>query len=433
MLTIPQAVLRDCHAVFRRIVARSSAARLATTIHVTSTRDGIRLALTKPDIAVEYHHPCHQAEGSVTLPLAALTDCEGRGSGIVRFTPRPKGRVDVCWEDAGVPCQREYVPRESSPLPFPAWPGRDSANEPSLLAALADAMEIPTGDPGRLSLTCVQLRGRQGDVVATDGRQMLIQGGFRFPWKDALLVPRTSVFAARELLHGDTVLIAQNKKHVFVRVGNWTIVLPIETSARYPNVDAVIPNSAHVATTWHVAPEEAPALASVLDDLPGAKEEHSPVTIDLTGLATIRARGGDEQRCTEVALPDSRCDGKPIRIATGRRFLQRALRLGFRTLQFTSPDKPILCRDGQRVFVWVPLDPASVLPPQARAVRVALPLSAETRQSKVVTLPARPRLARVPGRTAGRVHPARFFDGFRICAQGLWALLRKHRQQQLAK
>lgn len=140
-------------------------------------------------------------------------------------------------------------------------------------------------------------------------------------------MPRTSVFAARELLNDDTVLIAQNKTHVFFRVGNWTIALPIETSARYPNVDAVIPNSAHAATTWHVAAEEAPALASVLDDLPGAKEEHSPVTIDLTGPAMIRARGGDEQRCTEVALPDSRCDGKPIRVATSRRFLQRALRL----------------------------------------------------------------------------------------------------------
>ena len=42
-------------------------------------------------------------------------------------------------------------------------------------------------------------------------------------------------------------------------------------------------------------------------------DEHSAVTIDLTGPAMIRARGGDEQRCTDVALPDSRCDGKPIR------------------------------------------------------------------------------------------------------------------------
>ena len=54
--------------------------------------------------------------------------------------------------------------------------------------ALDEAMKIPTGSTGRLSPTWIQLRGKQGEFVATDGRQLLIQGGFQFPWKEPVLV-----------------------------------------------------------------------------------------------------------------------------------------------------------------------------------------------------------------------------------------------------
>lgn len=212
MLTLPQAVLRDCYGVFRRVLTKSSAARTLASVHLVSSRDGTRLWLTQPDVSIEYHHPTPTKATSMTLPLNALAECEGNGKGTVQLQVRNNGHVEVRWEHAGIPQVRDYSQRDSPIKSFPAWPKRDSANNPSLLKALEEAMQIPSGDSGRLALNCIQLRGDKGDVVATDGRQLLIQGGFQFPWKEALLLPRTPMFTARELPQGEVVRVAKSEK-----------------------------------------------------------------------------------------------------------------------------------------------------------------------------------------------------------------------------
>ena len=377
MILIPQTVLRDCHAVFRRVVPRSSTLRSAAAVHILGGRDGVRMRLSQSDIAVEYHHPSPTETFSFTFPMTALADCDWRGSGTVQLERTKAGKVELRWDQAGVPCHREYASNEAAQKPFPAWPSRDSANDPSLLDALDEAMQIPTGGSGRLSLTCIQLRGKQGEVVATDGRQLLIQGGFQFPWKDAILLPRTPIFGSRELPQGEVVRAANSETHVHFRIGGWTIALPVETSTRFPNVDAVIPKADQAIARWHVHADEASALAAMLDKLPAAKEEHAPVTLDLARPVVIRARGEEEKRCTDVALPRSRIEGKTLRVAVNRCYLQQALRLGFRSVLITGPDKPLLCQEGKRMYVCVPIDSTNALAPQSNAVRVMLPAVAD--------------------------------------------------------
>lgn len=349
MILIPQSVLNDCHSVFRRAGPRSSIARSSVNIHVWGGRDGIRLGLVQADVSVQYHHPPPSDSFSFMLPLAALADCQGRGKGTLEFQPAKAGKIEVRWEQAGTPHRREYASRETPDRPFPIWPSHDSVNDPRLLESLVEAMEIPTGAPALKSMQCLQLRGKQGDVVATDGRQLLILGGFQFPWKDSVLVPRTTVFAAKEIARGEVVRVAQSKTHVFIRIGGWTVALAIETAVRFPNVDQVIPKVDLVTTRWHIGGDEGPALAAMLDRLPAAREEQAPVTLDLAAHVIVRARAEEEKRCTDVVLPGSQREGKPARIATDRQFLQRALRLGFRSFQFTDPEKPVLCREGNRV------------------------------------------------------------------------------------
>ena len=87
----------------------------------------------------------------------------------MRFQPLKNGKVEVRWEQAGVPYHRECTTPDVSRTTFPAWPARDVANDPSLLAALTEAMQIPSGDTGRLAPNCIQLRGKQGDIIATAG------------------------------------------------------------------------------------------------------------------------------------------------------------------------------------------------------------------------------------------------------------------------
>lgn len=197
MILLPQSVLRDCCAVFRRVLPKSNLARSAANVHILGGRDGIRLRLVQPEVAVEYHHATVSETFSFAVAMAALTDCIGRGNGTVEFKPNKNDKVEIHWEQAGVSQCRE-CPLRALPQSYPDWPNRDVTNDPNLVGALSNAMQIPTGGAGRLALTQVQLRGKQGDIVATDGRQLLITGGFQFPWKESLHVPRSSVFASRE-------------------------------------------------------------------------------------------------------------------------------------------------------------------------------------------------------------------------------------------
>ena len=214
----------------------------------------------------------------------------------------------------------------------------------------------------------------------------------------------------------------------------WTISLPIETSPRFPNVDTVIPKSDRSATRWLVADEEAPALAKVLDDLPAAKEELAPVTLDLSRTVTIRARAEEEKRCTELVLPRSSMEGKAARVVTDRRFLQKALKLGFRSFQITTPDKPIVCQDDRNTFVWILLDPKTALAPQPGALRVMLPaLGERNRLATAVSSPIKRPMPAMPVPHASAPSPVRVFDGFMNCARSLWSLVRKHHQQERVK
>jgi hypothetical protein len=433
MLNIPQAVVRDCYGVFRRVMTKSTAARALASVHLVSGRDGIRLRFMQPDIGIEYHHPAPTKAASMTLPMNALADCEKNGKGTVQLQALPNGHAEVCWDQTGIPQVRNYPKRESPTTPFPAWPKRDSTNDASLLQALEVAMQIPTGDSGRLALNCIQLRGGKGDVVATDGRQLLIQGGFQFAWKDALLVMRTPVFTARELPQGEVVRVAKSEKDVLVRIGSWTIALRIDSMARFPNVDSAIPSFDQVITRWSIPDEEVPALVKLLDDLPAAKEDTAPVTLDLAKRVAIRARAEKEQTCTEVAVPSSSVQGKAVRIATNRRFVQQALKLGFRTFQIVAPDKPIMCQGDKRLYVWVPLHPESVLAPQSQAARTPLPALAKKNESRT---PAAQR-SKLPERgaapTPAPTHGQGMFSGFFNCARDLWTLVRNHHREESMK
>jgi len=210
--------------------------------------------------------------------------------------------------------------------------------------------------------------------------------------------------------------------------------LAINSATRFPNVEAIIPKTDHAVTRWHIAPEEAPALAAMLDNLPAAKEEHAPITVDLGRTVTIRARAEGEKRCTEVMLPRSRTDGKAMRIVTSRQFLQQALEHGFRSFSIMAPDKPILCDGKDRLYVWVLQDPKAALAPQTNALRVMLsPVAGKSRRTAAAGEPSQRPVAAAPARRGSSRSPFRVFDGFVNCARSLWHLVREHRQQERVK
>src|SRR5205814_5856991 len=121
---------------------------------------------------------------------------------------------------------------------FPCEPDKLVSQPLHFLKALDDAAGTAAGEATRYALLHLELRGEKGQLVGTDGKQLLIQGGFSFPWKGDLLVPSLALFGCRELPQDVTVLVGHTESHVTLRVGPWTFHLTINKDGRFPCVEA---------------------------------------------------------------------------------------------------------------------------------------------------------------------------------------------------
>ena len=300
------------------------------------------------------------------------------------------------------------------PVPPASW----SSAPPDLLAALAEAAETGTDDSTRYALDCIQLQGRRGQVVATDGRQLLVRSGFSFPWAEDLLIKARPVFGCRSLPREWNVEVGRTDTHVFVRAGAWTISCVIQRDVRFPAVERAIPEPAEVATRVRLHPEDAGFLETALGRLPGSDDINAPVTIDLNGHVAVRATSADQPgRVTELVLQRSGYTGDPMSVCTNRALLERALRLGFREIGFTGVESPVVCRTVDRVFAVQPLSGGSPPPADAEVIRIEsiaagggerrVPAARETREASVTNVaPEQTQVAvedgqRPPHRTTG--------------------------------
>ena len=314
------------------------------------------------DLAVEHVEPgSYRPATSLAIPLDDLADFEGSKDSPVVLEAAAPDRTVVRWEDRAIPQSREY---DVTPVDrvgqVPELPASWSSSPAELLTALADATETGIPDSTRYALHCVQLQGSRNQIVATDGRQLLVRTGFRFPWPGDLLIKGSPIFACRALPRDQPVEVGKTDTHVVLRVGPWTIWLEIQKEVRFPDVERVIPQPGEVLTRLRVDPEDARFLESSLARLPGGDELNSPVTVDLNGKIAVRANAPDQpQQVTELVLSRSSYTGSPVCIATNRVFLDRALRLGFTEIGFSGVESPFVCRDQKTVYAVQPLSGGS--------------------------------------------------------------------------
>ena len=248
-------------------------------------------------LAAEHVSPCSRGDsGVVALPLGALADFEGRDESPVAIESIGPRTVRARWADRGVPASREYDVPDLGPIAdFPDPPDAWHEASAALLDALAEASATAGEDSARYALGCIQFRGGRGEVAATDGRQLLVLGGFHFPWPGDLLVGRCPAFARPELPRDDGVDVGLAGEFVALRAGPWTIWLATRSGVRFPDVDRAVP-AAGAATRLRLHPADARFLADALDRLPGADDGDAPATLDLNGRVSVRAPGASRAR-----------------------------------------------------------------------------------------------------------------------------------------
>jgi hypothetical protein len=324
------------------------------------------------DLAVEYVEPVEGDQiDTIPVPLDALADADGRDESPVELESVGPDRIMIRWHDRGISQTREYpVTPIGEIAPFPETPAMWTAISADVLDALAEASATCTPDNARYALDCIQLRGRTGKVIATDGHQLLVRSSLVFPWEEDLLIRGSPIFACTALGRDQPVQIGKTETHVVLRVGPWSTYHEIQKTVRFPRVEEAIPDADTVSTHIRLDPEDARFLEAAIDRLPGSDELNSPATIDVNGNLAIRSNCAENTQATELVLSRSSVDGPAIRINFNREFLSRAVRLGFREIGLSGVEAPIVCRTEHQVYAWQPLSGDAAIAPTDSSIRI---------------------------------------------------------------
>ena len=364
MILFTRAVAQTYRALFARCVAgrpRGPAPPLVVRIKgdvrtlAATTAEGVTLAHTSP--------APKEPDDLLVLPASVLAEVEGGTDEVVALDRETKLRGEVKWPGGGKPRTLPVeliLPGKQHELPTPP---ALSAVRAQFLTALHECGRTSAKESGRFALSKVQIQGKNGRVVGTDGKVALLWKSFTFAFADSVLVPALSVFGSKPLTRIEDVTLGRTATHLVVGIGPWSVWLPTDTTAKYPDVAGVVPR--HAPTTVRIDPSDAAALLPILPGLPGSDHELRPVTLDADRAVRLRGRiesGAQIGAMREVLLEHSTTSGPAIRVVLDRRVLARALVLGCHTARL-APDKPAVVEGGDCTLVAAPLDPALIAPP----------------------------------------------------------------------
>jgi hypothetical protein len=357
LIELSRALARQFRAVVRKSVLVAEPRGPCPTVVCRAGRQGLMLSCQQGDIALRHHTPGSFPNDQIALPYSLLMEFEG-GSGVVTLeqTEPLKGRAN--WQDRKGPHTSDFAIPDFASLPPPPEAARNAVSlESDFLRALDEAGRCSSRDVNRYATNHVLLRGRDGAVIGTDGKQLLIQRGFKLPWKDNQHLPALPVFGGRELPSDQPVHLGLKEQRITVEVGPWLFSIKVNPDIRYPDVDRALPNPQSGKTSLQIGSEDANALVEALPKLPGGEGPQRPITLELGRTPAVRARD-EKGQVAEVVLAHSKVVGQPMRVVMDRRFLYQAVRLGFSEVLVTAPNKPLLCQDARRSYLWMPLDDA---------------------------------------------------------------------------
>lgn len=365
MIAIPQSLARQYRAVLRRCGTRQDWQR-DPPVTVRAGREGLVLECVLGATALRLHVPGKREENSITFPASLLAQFEGRGDDPVTLSEVGPEQGRAAWVVTGVTESREFRPIGPDRCPdFPKPPSSMVSIGGDALRALGEAARTAaTQETGR-SLNRVLLTGEGGRVIATDGRQLLIHDGFRFPFQEEVLIPALGVWGCKELPREEELLMGMGKEHLTVRLGSWEVDLRTEPRGRFPPAEGIVPSARAARTRFRLRPEDVERLRRELPRIPCGEDGTPMVEVEVGDTVVVRPRGVSKDPPSEWSLPGAAFRGNPVRVTMNPAHLLRALELGFTEVEIVRPDKPLCCRDVHRVFVWMPLSdsaPAAPVP-----------------------------------------------------------------------
>ena len=394
MIALPRADVRRFRAVARRCTSTGRPRGPAPPVRLTAQGDSVTLAAHVGEVVVALNCSATKpSRGSLTLSMADLEQFEGTGAGVVTLELVRRSAVTAHWDEGGTPRTAEIAP-QTSELAWPEEPERLVPLPSEFLAALHEAGRSTSRDPGKYAVQRIQLQGKAGRLIGTDGKQALVQDGFEFPFTEDVLVPAVPVFGAKELAAESDVKVGLVGEWLCVATGPWRVWLAVDREGRFPDVVGAVPRSCSIRVEFD--DRDAEMLVRALSTLPGNRDECQPVTLDLGPTVVIRASDDTSSNVAEVPLLNTVFTGSPVRMVLNRAHLGRALALGFRQFRSRSAEQPVVAVAEERTYLMAVMSPLSaVLPREERSVpaNVPTPTNAQTStsptNSRSVSMPAR--------------------------------------------
>jgi hypothetical protein len=382
MIALSRADLRRFRLVARRGVSPGRPRGPSLPMRLSADGGTVTLFAHLIDVVIALRvSATHPGSGSVVLPQADLERFESTDDSVLTLEPGGENKVVFQWEEGPHRRSAEFDVMATE-REWPADPEHLISVPSTFPQALHEAGRTAARESGKYAFHGVQIRGKAGQIIATDGKQALVQGGFTLPFKEDLLVPAVPVFGSKELGQEHAVSIGRTDEWLCLVIGPWRIWLAINPEGRFPDVVSVIPKA--TGTRVNFSDGDAETVLKALPRFPRDADEESPsITLDLGRQVSVRARAGDDGPVTEVALPESECVGPGMLLLLNRGHLGRALALGFRRFQFASPERPMTAWDASRMFMSAVFD-----------AKLAVPASKTTpRESLSKTAPVRPNRA----------------------------------------
>ncbi|MFO0865663.1 MAG: hypothetical protein U0744_13590 [Gemmataceae bacterium] len=364
MITLDAATVRRLDEVLRRSVPRSQRRSATATIHAEN--GCLRVWMQGAELLVRFLQSGDFGTGRCALRWNEFLKVLSQGRDGLELDP---AEGTARWSDRGVPRSGniEPVADSAADMDVPSsW--HDASSE--MLAALAAAHGLCSPERTRFATDRICLRGDRGQIVATDGHQLLLWDGFEFPWSDDLLIAAFPMLDVPELREQSGWRFGRTERHLVLEGGPWTFAAAIEKDGRFPSVDRAVPSPSASDRTLRLSPADAAFLRRTLPRLPGKDADFRPVTLDLNGHVGVLARETAGGSVTELHLCGSSYEGGPVRVVCNRDHLQAALNLGLAELRIANPDRPLVFRDERRRFVLMPLAAAGALHAQDAAFRL---------------------------------------------------------------
>jgi hypothetical protein len=363
MILFTRAVAQNFRLLFAKCVAGRPRGPAPPVVVRTEGEVRTLAATTAGGVTLTHAEPAPKEPDDLLVLPAVLAEVEGGTDEPVTLDRPSRLRGTVKWHGGGKPRTLPVeliLPGKQHELPV--QPKLTAVSGP-LLAALFECGRTAARESGRYALSKVQLQGKAGRVVGTDGKVALLWKGFAFPFADDVLVPALPVFAAKPLARIAEAKVGRTATHLVVSAGPWSVWLPTDTAAKFPDVAAVVPR--HAPTAVQIAEADAAALLPVLPGLPGSDHELRPVTLDAGKGVRVRGRTESGEKIgetREVPLARTTASGPAAHAVLDRRVLARGLALGCRTLRLT-PARPVVLEGSDRTLVAAQLDPALIAPP----------------------------------------------------------------------